>query len=294
VPGPFNPGTITVSSVGSTTADTEIYLYDAALNPVPFGHNDDIGGTGPSTVALSLAAGAYYVAISNFNTANNQGDANPMEGWQTAALLDFPNIVGNNSASTVVDCDFTVSDGVLTTPVTGARANGFEVLWFTFTVGTPGVFASFCAGDGSLTDHTTPCPCANGAAGNGCANSVNAAGANLTATGTPSLDDVVLDGSGMPATVSCIYLQGDGLDDSPFGDGVRCAGGTLIRLRTKANVGGASSFPDSADTITLSARGGVTPGSGARRHYQTYYRNSAAAFCPPETFNVTNGWTIDW
>ena len=98
----------------------------------------------------------------------------------------------------------------------------------------------------------------------------------------------------MPLAVSCIYLQGDALNDGVFGDGVRCAGGALIRLRTKTNVGGASSFPDSVETITLSQRGGVTIGSGVRRHYQTYYRNSAAAFCPPETFNVTNGWTIDW
>ena len=72
------------------------------------------------------------------------------------------------------------------------------------------------------------------------------------------------------------------------------AGGTLLRLRTKANVGGASSFPDSTETITLSQRGGVTIGSGATRYYQTYYRNSAALFCPPETFNVTNGMRIIW
>ena len=75
---------------------------------------------------------------------------------------------------------------------------------------------------------------------------------------------------------------------------MRCAGGTLLRLRTKVNVGGASSFPDSVETISLSVRGGVVPGSGVTRRYQTYYRNAAAAFCPPETFNVTNGLTIDW
>src|SRR5262249_2698995 len=107
-------------------------------------------------------------------------------------------------------------------------------------------------------------------------------------------DDVVLVGVGMPATASCIYLQGDDVADLPFGDGVRCVGGNLLRLRTRDNVGGASTFPDSTDTITLSQRGGVTPGSGQRRYYQTYYRNAAASFCPPETFNVTNGVLIDW
>ena len=152
----------------------------------------------------------------------------------------------------------------------------------------------FCAGDAFMTDHTTPCPCANtGAQGNGCANSANPNGANLDTTGIQTNDDVVLHGTGMPATVACIYLQGDALGDVVFGDGVRCTDGTLLRLRTKVNVGGASSFPDSVETVTLSQRGGVTLGSG-RRYYQAYYRNAAGAFCPPETFNVTNGVHIDW
>ncbi|MFO1011592.1 MAG: hypothetical protein U1F29_16145 [Planctomycetota bacterium] len=154
---------------------------------------------------------------------------------------------------------------------------------------------AFCFGDGTLTDHTTPCPCGNnGAAGNGCANSANVNGANLSTTGATVTDNVVLVGSGMPLTVSCIYLQGTGTDDIVFGDGVRCTGGTLLRLRTKANSGGASSFPDSVETVTLSQRGGVTVGSGTVRYYQTYYRNSAALFCPPETFNVTNGIQVTW
>ncbi|MBI5362654.1 MAG: hypothetical protein HZA53_05710 [Planctomycetes bacterium] len=151
---------------------------------------------------------------------------------------------------------------------------------------------SFCYGDGLDTSHTTPCPCANvGSAGRGCANSVHPEGARLLATGSAAADDVVLRAQGMPATVACIYLQGDAQDDVVFGDGVRCAGGSLLRLRTKLNVGGASSFPEAlVDTITLSARGGVSVGSGLVRFYQTYYRNSAAAFCPPETFNVSKGW----
>ena len=44
---------------------------------------------------------------------------------------------------------------------------------------------AFCFGDGTLTDHTTPCPCGNdGAPGNGCAHSFSASGANLSATGS--------------------------------------------------------------------------------------------------------------
>ncbi|MBK7876850.1 MAG: hypothetical protein IPJ77_14085 [Planctomycetes bacterium] len=157
----------------------------------------------------------------------------------------------------------------------------------------PGV--RFCAGDGLDPVVTTDCPCANfGAPGRGCANSVEAQGAVLTASGLPDPDTAVLSASGMPLVSSCIYLQGDALVDATFGDGVRCAGGSLVRLRTRTNVGGASSFPDSGDTVSLSVRGGVVPGSGALRHYQTYYRNAAAVFCPPETFNVTSGFQIVW
>ncbi len=156
-------------------------------------------------------------------------------------------------------------------------------------------FVSFCAGDGLGSTPTTPCPCGNfGLEGSGCANSVNPYGAVLFASGTPILDDVVLGALGMPATVICIYLQGDAVDDIVFGDGVRCVAGTLLRLRARANVGGASSFPDSTDTVTLAGRGGVLPGSGVRLYYQTYYRNAAASYCPPATFNVTNGRVIDW
>jgi hypothetical protein len=38
----------------------------------------------------------------------------------------------------------------------------------------------------------------------------------------------------------------------------------------------------------------VLPGSGAYRLYQVYYRNAAALFCPPETFNVSSGWALIW
>lgn len=163
----------------------------------------------------------------------------------------------------------------------------------TWTAPLPPVSA-FCAGDGSLA---MPCPCGNtGGAGRGCANSTNAAGALLAWSGAPMPDTLVLQGSGMPASVSCIYLQGDQTTPAGivFGDGVRCASGSLVRLRTKNNVAGASQFPDSTDTVTVSQRGGVVPGSGVLRAYQTYYRNASSAFCPPETFNVTNGLLVVW
>ncbi len=177
----------------------------------------------------------------------------------------------------------------------GANAQAGLVRVFSYQPGGPGAFQAFCFGDNVDPLVTTDCPCANfGAAGRGCANSANAAGALLAAAGAQVPDTVVLTASGMPATSSCIFLQGDALTDTVFGDGVNCVGGSLIRLRTKTASAGSASFPDSTDTVTLSARGGVTPGTATLRFYSTYYRNASTAFCPPATFNVTNGWRILW
>jgi len=166
-------------------------------------------------------------------------------------------------------------------------------------------FTAFCAGDGTLTDHTTPCPCGNDATtlGNGCAHSFDAGGCKLDASGTPALDDVILHSSFSPATSFTLFMQHDALGDGVFHDGVLCAGGTLIRIRGR-NAGGAlqpgpgeAIFPNSNfanDSMTLSVRGLVTVGSGARRYYAAWYRNASTTFCPPATANVSNGWIIDW
>ncbi|MBL8860941.1 MAG: hypothetical protein JNK02_02935 [Planctomycetes bacterium] len=168
--------------------------------------------------------------------------------------------------------------------VTGfATVNGFQIV----REGSP--FTAYCFGDGT----GTACPCGNsGAAGNGCENSVVAAGANLSATGTASVaaDTVTLLGTGMPNS-SCLYFQGTTQISAVFGDGIRCAGGTVIRLGTKSNVGGGSQYPAVGDP-SVSVRGLVPPGGGTR-YYQVWYRN-AAAFCTPSTFNLSNGLEIPW
>ena len=74
----------------------------------------------------------------------------------------------------------------------------------------------------------------------------------------------------------------------------RCVSGNAKRLGAKINVGGASQFPEPGDP-SLSVRGGTPPpGSGLTGQYQVYYRNAAAVFCPPATFNVSSGVQINW
>jgi hypothetical protein len=151
---------------------------------------------------------------------------------------------------------------------------------------------SACPGDGS----GAPCPCSNpGTTGRGCANSVQAAGALLAATGAASIgdDSVALLGSGMPDS-SALYFQGTSQSGGglgvAFGDGLRCAAGSVIRLGTKTNSGGASQYPAGGDP-SVSVRGLVS--SPGTRTYQVWYRN-AAAFCTPSTFNLSNGVLVTW
>jgi len=153
-------------------------------------------------------------------------------------------------------------------------------------------YPAACSGDGS----GTACPCANtGGAGRGCANSIDPTGGLLVASGTASVaaDTLVLQGSGMP-NASALYFQGTtataGGLGAAFGDGLRCAGGAVIRLGTKTNASGASQFPVGGDPL-ISVRGVVTPGD--QRVYQVWYRN-AASFCTTDTFNLTNGVRVTW
>ncbi len=174
----------------------------------------------------------------------------------------------------------------------------------TFSINTPcppPVGTVFCIGDG-VAPHT-PCPCANHSAtadGVGCLHS-GGTGGKLRASGFASLSNdgdgtasLFLEGSLMTNS-SVLYFQGttqqSGGNGASFGDGLRCAGGTVIRLGTKTNVGGASSYPVSGD-IPVSIRGSVTI-PGTIRTYQAWYRN-AAPFCLATTFNLTNGLEITW
>jgi len=220
--------------------------------------------------------------------------------WSTAAFVTDPNANALRWGTTYnfrFDADSPPTSATLT-------LDQFKVA---NTVSVPGVqvpapnpaFAAICSNATLGTDHTTACPCGNvGAAGNGCAHSFAAAGAHLEGYGAAPFDNVQLDAAGLPSAAFTLFMQHDAVGDVVFHDGVLCAGGTLVRLRGRNAAGGAALFPDSSfpndATLTLSQRGGVTVGSGARRYYAAFFRNASTTFCPPATANVTNGWVIDW
>ncbi len=153
---------------------------------------------------------------------------------------------------------------------------------------------TFCAGDGTAS----ACPCANfGALGSGCANAVQPQGGHLFALGTASVsgDTLVLRGEGLSNSFATYFqgtLQTNGGQGNVFGDGLVCAGGSVIRLGATQSVGGVSGYPAAGDP-PISQRGRIPVGGGVTRTYQGWYRSSAT-FCTPATFNFTNGLQLSW
>jgi hypothetical protein len=139
-----------------------------------------------------------------------------------------------------------------------------------YTNATPqAVGSGFCFGDGS----GTPCPCGNnGASGGGCANSTGT-GAVLDAFGTSSAsaDDAWFEGHDLPAGVTTILFSGNQQAGGGAGlalyDGLRCVGGTLHRLGTRA----ASTTGIVHHPSGLRAFGGWSAGTTV--YFQLQYRN---------------------
>jgi hypothetical protein len=157
----------------------------------------------------------------------------------------------------------------------------------------PGPIDTMCPGDKTLA----VCPCSNtGLSGHGCQNSANTGGALLSTAGTLSPDTVRFGIAGELPHSLTILLQGDAPADWTwnFGDGLRCAGGHLLRMYVTNAVNGVANVPPPGQqSITMrSASMGypITPGS--IRIYQAYYRDPDSVCATG--FNVSNGARIVW
>lgn len=154
--------------------------------------------------------------------------------------------------------------------------------------GSGGLGTPFCFGDGT----STVCPCGNvGASGEGCANSAGA-GAILTASGTivASNDDLVLSGSQLPPSVPGLFFSGPNNISSGagslFGDGIRCAGGSLTRLEVVFADGSGNS------TTTVGIASSILATTGTQSYMQLWYRDPSGP-CGGG-FNVSNALDIVW
>jgi len=286
--------------------DLDIFRFDLAGAPLGIFHNSD-GVSGidfPEQISLNNAGN---VIAAGFTTPNGIYEYDAATGtqlnyWSAPGSSRGVEQLGNGL---YITSSSTLANGIRTfDPVSGALVSVIPSISAHFFsdfggAGPPNPVA-FCAGDGTQTDHTTTCPCGNDATtpGNGCGHSFDPGGANLSWTGIPANDDVVLGSSLTPVSSFTLFMQHDTPADAVFHDGVICAGGTLVRLRGRNAVAGAATFPNTNfpndATLTLSQRGQVIVGSGAVRFYSAFYRNASTTFCPPATANVTNGVQITW
>ena len=297
LPGALVEGQIvvTTANLGHAT-DTEITVYDAQWNLVPGAHNDDAvagGFTVPQAeLVRTFAPGLYHVAVGVFNTATSTSDANIDELSQNSPVLEFPDAIcaANPFGGQVLDVSF--SDGVQTRVVQHTTTQPFELLWVDLLV-APNQTTAYCFGDGS----GTTCPCGNlGAPGRGCASSFSSLGARLRSSGLASVsaDSLVLAGDDLSNSVVVLFqgtAQQNGGAGAAFGDGLRCAGGSILRIGYSATSGGAMSYPGPGQQ-PVSVRGAI-PAAGGGRGYQIWYRN-VANYCTSSPYNLSNGLWIVW
>ena len=159
----------------------------------------------------------------------------------------------------------------------------------------PFVGTTYCFGDGA----GTACPCANNSAVGdkvGCLSSLGTGG-KLRAIGAATVgsDTIKLQGSQVPNGPG-LYFQGtvqlNAGNGVVFGDGLRCAGGSIIRLAVISGVANASQYPRIGIDQPVSVQGFCAPGDV--RHYQLWYRDSDPVFCSAAVFNLTNALTLTW
>jgi Tol biopolymer transport system component len=289
---------------GDTNAYSDAFVHDRLTGATERVSVSSAGGQGNyySGTSVNLSADGRFVA---FDSSSFNLDPNDPTFFSDIYLRDR---LAGTTELVSIDSNGVHGDSYSTYNALSAdgRVVAFSSLSSNLVPGdTNGVFdtfvrergaaggVGFCFGDGSGTS----CPCGNNSpftARAGCLNSLGSGG-RLVATGTPSIsaDTLVLHGSGMPSS-SVLYYQGttqvNGGAGVVFGDGLRCAGGSIIRLEPKTNVAGASRWPDVGDPA-ISVRCGNVAGNS--RTYQAWYRN-AAAFCSPAAFNLTNGWSLTW
>lgn len=136
------------------------------------------------------------------------------------------------------------------------------------------------------------CPCGNDAPVGtlqGCLNSTGV-GADAQLNGTARISGPACRalGAGMPPNASALLFQGTTAvnlgEGTPFGDGLRCVGGSVLRIDTVA-ANGAGQINIVLPTAGLAA--------GDRRAYQIWYRN-AASFCTASTFNLSSAFWTAW
>jgi len=164
----------------------------------------------------------------------------------------------------------------------------------------PGTAYCFCHQDnpvgnvplcGNYNDGTDPL-------GAGCAHDDSPVGARLYGSGEASVsaDTLLLAAERGPISNSAMFFQANNSKEGAgiyLGDGLRCAGGGLIRLKVKTT--DAAGFADSSPMVitSRSASLGHAIVAGETLYYQMWFRDADGSPCGTEN-NTSNGYRVTW
>ena len=250
----------------------------------------------PAAPPVAVAAGGAYSGSVTLTATSGTLTVSPLGGTPTTSSL-----VGATSVPQPTNGTF-VRNGVLlqlSAPINSSFAFSDPTSGTSGSITVVGtrraedsLTTAYCFGDGVAA----ACPCGNNsttASASGCLNSTGQGGrlvgAGLASTAADSLS---LSVSNLPATTTVLLFQGTTGSAAAFGDGLRCAAGTILRLGTRSTSAGAAAWPGAGGAPSLSAIGAI-PAAGGVRNYQAWYRNSAS-FCTASAFNLTNGLQVTW
>ncbi len=151
----------------------------------------------------------------------------------------------------------------------------------------------FCDGDGSANGGSN-CPCSNnsgGGLGAGCLNGTGV-GATLTASGNPSIaNDTLLLTASITNGASYFFVGDQQISSgngSSFGNGLRCVGGSIQRVRKIPTGTGTATLPPAGQTISQI----INAIPGDTDYFQVWYRDPFGS-CG-QSFNTTNGVIVVW
>jgi Tol biopolymer transport system component len=293
---------------GDTNGSVDVFLRDRLLKLTELVGVDSSGAQfGPGSTMGRLSADGRFVGFSSGSCSSGpcQVDAllrDRAAGRTEVLSVDLTGVTGvgtSNLTAISADGRFAIFQSDAPNLVAGDTNGVLDI--FLRDRGTPGPGASLCQ-PGSAG--VIACPCANpsGLAPRGCDNSESTGGAQLASSGSASLsaDSVLFFTSGETLAATSIVLQGDAVvtNGAVFGQGVRCAGGSLLRLYAKTASAGSITAPlggDPSVSASSAALGGPI-GAGTRRWYAVYYRDVIVlGGCPAaSTFNSTQTQLVDW
>jgi hypothetical protein len=136
--GTFVSGQITITTVDRsvTNPNTDLWIYDANFNAIEGYGNDRSNAEPPfannAALTRTYAPGTYYLALSNYNLANNLPSPAD-DGNRNGPVLDFADALINSTTS-ASDLNFGVIHAGGTSEFLAQKPGFFGVYWARFDV----------------------------------------------------------------------------------------------------------------------------------------------------------------